>query len=920
MTRRITFKRLRAAEQPLLYAAVFLTAGMVMARQTGLPARLWAAVCLVSLAGAVICRLLGRGMWAGLICIWLGTAGIGGWLWSRYESRSEGAALRGMISSPSRDWEAPVEIHGLLSTDPEPAPDRVYLSLEIEMLSSFRLEDRVDGKVRIVVPLPDARAEREFAELGLRYGTRVRLLGHLRNPRIFRNPGSIDLEALLERQGYDAAGAVKSPLLIEHLGEGGRNPLLAALYGLRSRALAALIGNLDQPAKGILAAALLGNRYFLTKQTGELFREGGTYHMLVISGLHIGVIAAVVLLLAGAASRRRSVRFAITISVIWAYAVMVGAQPAVTRAAVMLTIVLIGRIIFRESAGANSVAASAIVLLVWNPGDLFNPAFQLSILTVLTIVVMIVPFYLRLQRIGRWRPTASTPYPPNVAGLVRLIGETLYWDEAGFRAEMRESPVRFRLKKFGLARLLGRVRLQRAMSVIFVTMLTATGIQIGLLPLMVGLFHRVSIISPLANVVEGLFMLALMAAGAVFLIAQAVIGPSSRRLAPAIDLLGETILGIGEPLQAWSWVSIRPPDFGEAAGWLYAGYFAGLIVLAVALNEWNPLAGFRKRGRFSAFAIASGLISAAILGIVLVSHPFPHRYDEGRLSVTFLDVGQGDSMLISFPKGKLMLLDSGGRVAYRNASTEDDPAQQFEEDRLGVAEAALLPHLWFRGIGKIDWIVASHGDADHIEAFDELIEAMRVGAAWYGKDTSADGNAFLDAVSREGIPLRRIGRGDRFEIDGVGIEILWPDPASERLSENDRSLVLRLRYGRRSILLTGDIEASAETRLAEIGDGLRADVLKTPHHGSKTSSTTPFLDAVRPHHAIISAGRPSPFGHPHPVILDRLESRRIRIWETGRCGAVTASTDGEDLRVESHVRCESDGRSVENARRSSRAQ
>ncbi len=917
MACRITFTRLRVTEQPLLYAALFLAAGMVIARQTGLPGWLWAAVCLVSLAGAVICRLPGRGMWAGLIYIWLGTAGLGGWLWSRYESRSEGAALRGMISSPSRDWEAPVEIHGLLNMDPEPAPDRVYLSLEIEMLSSFRVEHRVDGKVRMVVPLPDAQAEREFAELGLRYGTRLRLLGHLRNPRIFRNPGSIDLEALLERQGYDAAGAVKSPLLIEPLGEVGRNPLPAALYGLRSRALAALIGNLDQPAKGILAAALLGNRYFLTKQTGELFREGGTYHMLVISGLHIGVIAAVVLFLAGSASRRRSVRFAITIAVIWAYAVMVGAQPAVMRAAVMLTIVLIGRIIFRESAGANSVAASAIVLLVWNPGDLFNPAFQLSILTVLTIFVLIVPFHLRLQRIGRWRPTASTPYPPNVAGAVRLIGEILYWDEAGFRAEMRESPVRFRLKKSGLARLLGRVRLQRALSVMFVTMLTATGVQIGLLPLMVGLFHRVSIISPLANVVEGLFMLALMAAGSVFLVAQAVIGPSSRLLAPAIDLLGETILGLGEPLQAWSWASIRPPDFGDAAGWLYVGYFAGLIVLAIALNEWNPLAGLRKRGRFSAFAVASGLI--AILGMVLVSHPFQHRYDEGRLSVTFLDVGQGDSMLISFPKGKLMLLDSGGRVAYRKASTEDDPAQQFEEDRLGVAEAALLPHLWFRGIGKIDWIVASHGDADHIEAFDELIEAMRVGAAWYGKDTSADGNAFLEAVSREGIPLRLIGRGDRFEIDGVGIEILWPDPASERLSDNDRSLVLRLSYGRRSILLTGDIEARSETRLAEIGAGLRADVLKTPHHGSKTSTTTPFLDAVRPLHAIISAGRPSPFGHPHPEVLDRLESRRIRIWETGRCGAVTASTDGEDLQVESYVKCESDERSAENARRSSRA-
>ena len=935
MPRRLTFTRLRHSDQPLLYVCVFFSIGLLIGSYRQGLGGFWLFPAFAAWAISLICLVIRRMywrlprliLWVSLICFWAGSAACGAWLWGFHENRREGAALRAMISSEAWNWDAPVEICGVLDAEPEPAPDRVYLSLSLESLSRFRIEHRIDGSVRMVVPLPDGQAEREFASLGLKYGTRLRLLGHLRNRRVYRNPGSIDLEALLERQGYDAGGAVKSPLLIDPLGDGDRKLILSALYRLRLQALSVLLEKLRQPSRGILAAALLGNRYFLTKRTGELFRDGGTYHLLVISGLHIGVIAGVVLWLAGAVVRRRGARYAVTIGVIWAYAAMVGAQPAVSRAAVMLTIVLLGRLIFRESAGANSVAASAIILLAWKPADLFNPAFQLSLMTVFVIVVLIVPFHERLRQIGRWQPTALTPYPPDVPNHISRICEILFWDEAAFREEMLQAPVKYRLKKSRSAHLLGRLRLQKALASMVMTMLTTVGIQLGLLPLMVGLFHRFSIVAPVTNVIEGVLMLALMAGGAIFLTSHALFGHLSMPLATLVDLLGETVISLGEPLQNWRLASIRPADFGESAGWLYAAYFFGLVIFMIALNEWNPLAGCQNRRelrhRISKSVIAVTLIANTILGVALVTHPISHRYAEGRLSITFLDVGQGDAILISFPKGKLMLFDSGGRVAYRNSSSGGDMAEDFEEDRLGLAEAALLPSLWFRGIQRLDWIAASHGDADHIEAFDELIDAMRVDTAWEGKRSAGDvtENSFHRAVSSGRIPLRSVGRGDHFEVDGVLIEALWPDVAAEwgDMSGNDRSLVLRLRYGRRSFLLTGDIEAAAETHLVNQGAGLQADVLKVPHHGSKTSSTQSFLDAVSPLHAIISAGRPSPFGHPHESVLHRLRSSGVRIWETGRCGAVTASTDGDDLRLESHVRCESVGRSGESGQGSSLA-
>jgi len=154
-----------------------------------------------------------------------------------------------------------------------------------------------------------------------------------------------------------------------------------------------------------------------------------------------------------------------------------------------------------------------------------------------------------------------------------------------------------------------------------------------------------------------------------------------------------------------------------------------------------------------------------------------------------------------------------------------------------------------------------------------------------------------------GIPLRRLATGETFEIGGVRVESLFvPDPRRFR-SPNDRSLVLRLTYGEHRFLLPGDLEAGAEEALLAAGLDPAAEVLKVGHHGSRTSSTVPFLDRVGARIAIISAGSPSPFGHPHPEVLDRLHQRGVRVYRTSACGAITLSTDGKDLSIETTVPC-----------------
>jgi competence protein ComEC len=368
---------------------------------------------------------------------------------------------------------------------------------------------------------------------------------------------------------------------------------------------------------------------------------------------------------------------------------------------------------------------------------------------------------------------------------------------------------------------------------------------------------------------------------------------------------------LNEPLLAWSHASFRVPDLGESSTALYTSYFVAVLILIIAINEWHPLsrgdeATGEKMGRIGKGIASVSLLTIVILGWLMIAHPYIHEYESGRLSVTFLDVGQGDSLVISFPYGSLMIIDAGGRAAYHTRGDSEEDDDLFIEDRIGIAEAAVMPYLWRRGIKRLAWIVASHQDADHVEGFTEIARSFSIGAAMKGDGgTELSPGIFDQAVKNANLPLRIVKRGDLMEIEGVRIEVLSPfgREKDNGMSENDRSLVLRLTFGNHRFLLTGDIEKDAELRLAGSSIDLQADVLKVGHHGSRTSSTQQFLERVKPRHAVISAADPSPYGHPHAEVISRLQASGAKIWRTGSCGAITISTDGYRLNIETFVKC-----------------
>ena len=256
------------------------------------------------------------------------------------------------------------------------------------------------------------------------------------------------------------------------------------------------------------------------------------------------------------------------------------------------------------------------------------------------------------------------------------------------------------------------------------------------------------------------------------------------------------------------------------------------------------------------------------------------------------------------PDGSTLLIDGGGRPNFRAPRGADDETETFafEPDTRGIGDAVVSEYLWWRGLARVDYVLATHADADHIEGLNDVVRNFRVAAALVGRAPRGDEDfaRFATTARVAGVPIQLVARGDRLRFGAVTIELLWPLPnANPSISSgNDDSVVLRLRYGRRTLLLTGDIEARVERAIVSAGDDLRSDVLKIAHHGSRTSSTAAFVNATRPALAVISVGRDSPYGHPHAEVLTRWRDAGTRILTTGERGTVTVSTDGEDLKVE----------------------
>jgi competence protein ComEC len=342
----------------------------------------------------------------------------------------------------------------------------------------------------------------------------------------------------------------------------------------------------------------------------------------------------------------------------------------------------------------------------------------------------------------------------------------------------------------------------------------------------------------------------------------------------------------------WPRVSYRIPG---PPVWLLIAFFAALICLsALSRAEDRRRSGRAARRQLAPFVRVPEWIAAAALAaltLLVATHPFAPNLVPGKLELTVLDVGQGDSLFAAFPDGRTMLIDGGGL-----AGSEWVGGYRSGPD---VGEEVVSPYLWSRGIKKLDVVALSHGDHDHIDGLYDVLDNFRVKQLWVGRDDDRRAAQNLLAEARaHGVAIVHETRGVDFDWGGAEGEVLWPeDVAAREKASNDDSMVMRLGDGAVHFLLTGDIERNAESGIVDENIPLAADFLKVPHHGSKTSSTDAFLAAVAPRVAVASVGESNPFGHPAEPVVERYERAGVRFLRTDRDGAVTALTNGHDLTV-----------------------
>ena len=800
---------------------------------------------------------------------------------------------------------APVELTAAVLGEPEPAPESFYLTLAAESIRVNGNERVASGTIVLSARVRDEATRSQYGALALHHGARIRVMAMLDRETDFRNPGVSPFTEYLERKGYDATGVIKSPLLIERLDDTKVFLPLAWLYQWRARLQSEFNRNFSPDTAGVLNAAMLGNSHNISRSTAERFRTGGTFHILVISGMQIAFIAGIAFIVVRRITTKRMLQFALASGFLWAYTIAVGAEASVTRAALMFTIAAFAPVVSRKPVSLNTIGAAALVLLICKPSDLFDPSFQLTFLSVLAIICVAVPLLRNMQRIGSWRPTMVTPYPPQCAHWFRVLSETLYWREREWKAEMAVSNIRYRLFKSRLAIATDRWRAQKLLRFITTALVVSAGVQIVLLPPMVLYFHRISVVSLVLNMfVGGLMVLLGVAALAAVLLSQI-----SVTLAGPLVFIAERcnwlIVHLVDPFWRLGVASIRLPHYTGWLAGLYAVYYLPLGYLLYRLARWDPLTPPGERQR-SAVTVRLAFIAVVLLLGTIVFHPFSAARRDGNLHIDFLDVGQGDAALLTLPSGVTVMIDGGGQPTFDNRSGTFEDEEPFERDTRSIGERVVSEYLWSRGLDRVDYLIATHADADHIDGLSDLARNFSVRSAIVARTPSDDPEflLFSENLAQAGIPLVTAGAGDLFEIGNVSFDVLWPPPKSNvnAPSHNDDSVMLRVRMGAKSFLFTGDIEKEGESLVLSEGVDLHSDVVKVAHHGSRTSSTAAFVAAVKPSWAVISVGRSSMFGHPHKEVVERWRASGAEVMTTGEKGTISVVTDGRALNVKTFLR------------------
>jgi competence protein ComEC len=630
---------------------------------------------------------------------------------------------------------------------------------------------------------------------------------------------------------------------------------------------------LSRDDAAMLSAMVTGDRSYLGSALRTPFERTGSFHLLVVSGLHLGIFAAFVFAIGRRLRIGRLPLTALTLASSFAYALLTGFGQPVQRAFAMLALYLIGRLLYRDRGRLNSLGFAALCLLILDPHALFDAGLQMTLLTVVAVAGIAIPV---MERTSAPFLTASrfinvvsmdTAFEPHLAQFrvtLRLLGEHLEpfvsrrWRRTHRAQNALARAVHWSLLLFDLCLVSAIIELTMA------------------LPMAV-YFHRVTTSGLLVNILI-VPALSLLLPAALLTMAALLISPHIAWLpAAATAAMLHAVLAIVRFSSAWRMSEWRLPEPTLAAA------LACLALLTLAV--WIV----RMRSRF-ALPLAAASLSAAMV-CTLAPHTLSRR--SGELEISAIDVGQGDSIFVVTPDGYTMLIDAGGPTG---GSTHQGNSAGGHAGNFDIGEDVVSPYLWSRHVHRLDVVALSHAHSDHMGGMPAILRNFRPRELWVGHNPPIPAyQALLSEAASLGIQVRSFSAGDTMPFGVATVRVLSPAPRYEPhdSATNDDSLVLHLSYAGHSALLEGDAEAPSEAAMLSLPPGdLSSDLLKVGHHGSKTSTIAPFLARVAPHLAVISVGPFNSYHHPRWETLDKLENEGARTWRTDMLGISTFYIDG----------------------------
>ena len=661
-------------------------------------------------------------------------------------------------------------------------------------------------------------------KIELEYGDKIEVSGEFIEPSDARNYGGFDYKEYLKT--IKIHGTIKADS-INVLSKNSNSFIFTFSNDINLKIKENINKLIPEKYSAIFTGLILGDTSNVEEKVNENFKIANISHVLAISGMHITyIIIGIEIILKNAIGKRRT--RIITIIVLVIYMFITGFSPSVVRASIMGIVMLISKLIHRKNDIWTSISLSLFILLMYNPFLILNVGLQLSYLGTIGIVC----------------------FNKNVYNFLRKL-------------KIRNRKIRYRInRKFIL--LMDKIK-----EILSVTL----SAQIVILPILLFNFNILGIYFFISNILVSVIIGPIIIVGFVCILISFISIKIAKILSIFMSVGIQILISISEISHLpFSKIYIPTPKVWQIVIYYICVIVINKIYMSFNLKEpdftsiriRNLVAVLKFKFRQNRKKILRSLI--VFVSLVLILNIIPKK-----LKIYFVDVGQGDCTFITTPQNKTILIDGGGSMS----------------EEYDVGESTLLPYILDRGYTKIDYIFISHFDQDHVGGILTILEELKVGQVYIAKQEQDSENyqKFLKVVKDKKIKVKVLKQGDCLKIEkNLYFDILWP--IEEQIQENilnNNAMVMKLRYGKFSMLFTGDIEEVAEEKILEFykekidkGENiLKSKVLKVAHHGSKTSTTQSFFEKVNPEICLIGVGKNNMFGHPTAEVLERISGTRI---------------------------------------------